>query len=162
MRKEIVIKTKQDSVLDAFGYLLLGGLFIFVGIYFYNRNELFSLLIMVLSFKFYIYQMIDLWAGKTFIIDGEKLYIKCWGIKFKLDKERSFLRIDNMWVLSNINAKHPTLNIHRNPTSWWGRIFKNQIKLYPVDKYNIKKAEPEAQDIADRLGIKFHDIYTNE
>lgn len=60
MQKEILINIKQDSILDAFGYLLLGGLFIFVGIYFYNRNELFSLLIMVLSFKFYIYQMIDL------------------------------------------------------------------------------------------------------
>lgn len=162
MQKEIVIKTKQDSILDASSYLLMGGLFILVGVYFYNRNELFSLLIIGLSFKFYIYQMIDLWAGKTFIIDCEKLYIKCWGIKFELDKERSFLRIDNMWVLSNINAKHPTLNIHRNPTSRWGRIFKNQIKLYPVDKHYIEKIEQETQYIADRLGIKFHDVYTNE
>lgn len=67
-----------------------------------------------------------------------------------------------MWVLSNINAKHPTLNIHRNPASWWGRIFKNQIKLYPFDKYNIKKTEQEAQYIADRLGIKFYDVYVDE
>lgn len=157
--QKIVIKSKQDSIVDAIGGLLNGGLFIAIAIYAFNKNRLLSVLLMCISIRMSIYQMIDLWVDKTFFIENGKVYVKCWGVKFRVNRERSFLRIDNMLVLSPINAKFPTLNIYRNPSCLLCKVFKNRIKLYTVTKDNIEDVRKEAHRISEMLGIPFKDVY---
>lgn len=156
---EIVIKPKQNSIFDAVGGVINGGLFIAIAIYFFNRNKFLSVLLICGAVRFSIYQMIDLWVNKTIFIEGDTVFIRCWGIKFKLSTERSFLVIENMLVLNPINAKHPTLNIYRNPSYFFGRLFKNKIKLYTITKDNIEESKKEAQKISEMFGVVFKDVY---
>lgn len=156
---EIIVKPKQNSISEAIGSIINAGLFITIAIYFLNRNVLLSILLICGAMRFSIYQMIDLWFNKTIFLDNGIVFVRCWGIKFRLSQEKSFLRIDNMFVLSPINAKFPTLNIYRNPSSVIGRLFKNKIKLYTITKANIEASRKEAQRISEVFGIQFKDVY---
>ncbi len=108
---EIIIKPKQNSICDALWSLGNGILFIVLAVYFFNRNELFSLLVLFVAIRFSIYQMIDLWFTKKIYFKDGIPFLKCWGIDFELNTENTVIRIDNMLVINPINAKFPTLNM---------------------------------------------------
>lgn len=90
------------------------------------------------------------------------MYIQCGGVMFKLNCQKTFLRIDNMFVLSPINAKFPTLNIYRNEDSILGKIFKNKIKLYVVTQNNLIAAKEEAKIISEMFNIPVYSDYDFE
>jgi hypothetical protein len=130
-----------------------------MAIYGYKKNELFAIIIICGSIRFSLYQMIDLLVNKTIFEDESGIFIQCLGIKFKLNKETSFMRIDNMLILNPINSKYPTLNIYRNPSNLLGRLFKNKIKLYNITKGNYEESITEAKKISEMLDIQFKDVY---
>ena len=162
MLLEYEVKKNRASIYDSVGSLLSALLFIIFSICFYERGKAFALLTIILSFRFSIYQMLDLWFDKKIVLKNSKMYIQCGGVKFKLNCQKTFLRIDNMFVLSPINAKFPTLNIYRNEDSILGKIFKNKIKLYVVTQNNLIAAKEEAKIISEMFNIPVYSDYDFE
>ncbi|MEZ5017808.1 MAG: hypothetical protein R2800_12195 [Flavipsychrobacter sp.] len=156
--KKIIIPSKL-SIHSAIADLALGFVLIYLSYLLFNVYCILGFLMFIVVIRTSIYQMIDLWFTKTIIIEGDELFICCWGIKFKLSREDSFLKIDNIVKFSSLNVRYPSLNIYRNPTSFLHKVFKNKIKLNVTIKKDIKETEEEARRISNMFGIPFKDTY---
>jgi len=159
--KTIKISVTQSNILVAV-ISTLGGLGLMTLIYFFNHREsgFFFIAILFILFRIFIYQNLDLWFSKNFFKADGFIKLRCAGIDFRLDPERSFLRIDSNLNLSRTQAKHPTLNIYRNPSNVLFRLFKNKIKLKVPDKKDLSDCVVLAREISEKLEIRFMDNYT--
>lgn len=155
---EIIIKPTQNDYLAAIPIMLLGVLFIALGMYVFNNYEVWGSVIVLQSCRFYIYQVMDLLFQKKIVVSEENVYVELLWIKFEV-ASKGFLRIDDMLILSTTSVKSPTLNIYRNPSGLLGKIFKNKIKLSAVNKDNYEKTLQYATLISNSMNIEFKNSY---
>lgn len=157
--KIVTYKPERQTKSFVLYYSLFGALVFYIGIAEYlNGDHIWGIAVMFAAIKLTIYKMIDFLSTKTIFFDYGELFIRSWGITFKLHKDHSFLRIENTFVYTGIGAKTPTLNIYRNPPSFIGKLFKNKIKLKKIND-DVYWTELEAKKISELFGIQFKDSY---
>lgn len=162
-KKRYIIKPSVIDGYFTFWAISLGLFFIAFLLYGYNKVQnyqfIFAFLI-ALSFKLYIYNVIDLSFTKQIILTVEgKIYIKLFFFNWKVNVDNCYLILEDLFVPTTIAVKDTTLMIYRNNPKFINRLFKNKIKLHKKDGGNIEKIKIEAKKISELFGIEFRDIY---
>lgn len=107
-----------------------------------------------------LYKEVELYFTKTLLFESDKLVLKVACFRFSLNED-SFINIDDMsGGVVYINPK-PSLNIYRR-SIFWGRLFKNKIKLNVVTRQNFEEMKKTARTISETFGIRFIDDYEFE
>ena len=161
--KRYTIKPSIEDGYFAFWVIIHGAFFISIFLYGYSRIHsylFFIIFLIALSFKLYIFQIIDLLFNRKIVLteDGE-IYIKLFFITWRLDNKKCYLIIEDIFIPTTIDIKRPTLMIYRNPNTFFNRLFKNKIKIHRADKINFEQIRDEARKISEMFGIPFRDIY---
>lgn len=154
----IINSNKEDKRYVGTNLMMLVFTFITVS-FIYPEFLSISVVVIILAFKIFVYQIIELFFDKVIVKKSNSLFVKFVGISFPVSIENSYLVIEDTINLSTNGIKYPTLNIHRNENSFLNRLFKNKIKLHFVKNSDSEKIKTEAKLISETFGIRFIDDY---
>lgn len=154
----IINSRKEDKCYVGTNLMIWGLTFIVISFSFSEILPI-SIIVIISSFKIFVYQTIELLFDKVIVKKSDSLYVKFVGISLPINIENSYLVFENTINLSTKRTKQSTLNIYRNEKGFLNRLFKNTIKLHIVKGCDSEKIKAEAKLISETCGIRFIDDF---